>query len=171
MVATATLLTIAAATSIVGAGISAYGMYAQGQSQKKMADYNAKVQENAAIASRQSAEFEANRIRDRARRVQGAQTAAYSKSGLMLSGSAIDVAMDSSIESEMDVLTTLYKGKTSADADFADAAARRAAGSDAASLGMLSGAGTLLGGFAQAGGYLGQANAASAASEYQPKLK
>lgn len=44
-VATATLATAALATAAVGTGISAYGMYQQGQTAKRAGEYNAKLAE------------------------------------------------------------------------------------------------------------------------------
>jgi hypothetical protein len=170
MIATSTALTIAAAVSVAGAGLSAYGMYAQGQSQKKMADYNAKVAENSAIASRQQSEFEATRIRDRARRIQGSQVTAFSKSGLMLSGSAVDVANDSSIQSEIDALTTMYKGNMTGNSYQDEANATRWQGNEASSLGKIGAGATVLGGLSEGAGYLSQASSAKKLSGYQPKI-
>jgi hypothetical protein len=112
-VATSTALIIAAATAVVGAGVSAYGMYQQGQSQKEMAKYNQKIATNNAIASKQQANYDANRIRDRNRRIRSNQATSFLKSGVTLEGSAQDVLYDSSLEGEMDALSAVYKGKVS----------------------------------------------------------
>ena len=58
-VSTTIVLIVAAVAAIASAGVSAYGMYQQGQAQKQIADYNAKVSRNSAIAARQEAEAQA----------------------------------------------------------------------------------------------------------------
>lgn len=153
MVATSTILIALAATAVIGAGVSAYGMYAQGQAQKAIGEYNAKIAENNAIAQRQQAQAEADRIRSRHIRLQGAQETAASKSGLTLSGSVNDVMYDSSIESEMDALTAIYKGQIGANQNIASASLSRFEGDQAAEMGTVGAGATILGGIAQGGSY------------------
>jgi cell division protein FtsL len=157
-VATTTLLIAAAVTAIIGAGVSAYGMYAQGQAQKKMADYNAKIQSQAATSRQQQAAFEADRLRERNRLLAGAQIAGASKSGLDISGSVSDVMNDSAVSGEMNALAAIYKGDVSASQYNASAELSHMQGQAAQEGSYYNAGGTLLSGIGQAGGYWGQAN-------------
>lgn len=156
MVTTTTLLVTAAVLAVVGSGVSAYGMYAQGQSQKKMADYNAQVQNNNAVAARQEASFEADRIRERNTRLRGAQVAAASKSGLAISGSVGDVMYDSALSGELDALTAIYKGDSRSGNYLSQAEMSTYSGNAAVQSSYFNSGGTILGGLGQAGGYAGQ---------------
>lgn len=75
------------------------------------------VYENAAIASMQDAkrarhesQYEADRIRDRNKRLRGAQVVRVAKSGIMLEGSPSDVIYDSAVQGELDALAAEYIG-------------------------------------------------------------
>lgn len=156
--AASTVMAIAAVVAVVGSGISAYGMYQQGQAQKNVANYNAKLQENSAIAARQEAESAAKQIRDRSDRIRGSQVAATSKSGLMLSGSVNDVMYDSAINSELDALTMIYKGQRSAETLHSQSLITSYEGSVAGELGTIGAGATLLTGATQGLGYYGQSS-------------
>lgn len=158
VIGTTTALVISAVSIIVAASISAYGMYAQGQAQKEVGEYNAKIQENNALTARREAEFQAKRIRDQHLRIEGTQVAAASKSGLTISGSVNDVMNDSAQESEMDALVAIYKGQAGADAQTAAARLSRFEGNSAASNATIGAAGTLIGGIGSAGGYWSMRN-------------
>ncbi len=153
MIATSTILAVAAVAAVASAGVSAYGMYQQGKTQEAIGNYNAKVDQNNAIAARQQAEFDAQRIRDRNVRLRGAQTAAASKSGLSISGSVQDVMFDSGTQGELDALTSIYKGSISSNAQVAAARLSTFEGNAAANASYVSAGGTLLGGVANAGQY------------------
>jgi hypothetical protein len=160
-VATSTLLIAAAVTAIIGAGVSAYGMYAQGQAQKKMADYNAKIQGQAATTRRQQAAFEADRLRERNRLLAGAQIAGASKSGLDISGSVSDVMNDSAVSGEMNALAAIYKGEVTANQYNASAELSKAQGDAAVQSSYYNAGSTLLSGIGQAGGYWNQSRTQS----------
>jgi hypothetical protein len=148
-VATSTLATItviASALAVVSSGVAAYSSYYQGQQAKKQADFQAGVAENNAKASRQQAVFDADRLRERNRRLAGSQRTAIAKSGGTFSGSAADVVNDSEIQGELDILTTLYKGNLRSGAYQNDATASRMAGKSARTQGYISAGGSLLGG-------------------------
>lgn len=104
-----TLAIAAIATSVIGAGVSAYGQYQQGQAQRQQAQYQSAVADlnaqtarrNSSLASQNAAYVEAGaakQIDERARRiraVQGAQRAALAANGLLLdSGTAADLTGD-----------------------------------------------------------------------------
>lgn len=168
--AASSVMAIAAVVSIAAAGLSAYGMYEQGQAQKRVAEYNAKLQENSAIAARQEAEASARQIRDRADRIRGAQIVGASKSGLMLSGSVNDVMYDSAINSELDALTVIYKGERSAQTLRAQGAITRYEGETAGQLGTIGAGATLLSGATQSLGYWSQSTSMRKLNNAQPRL-
>lgn len=152
-VATTVVLIVAAVAAIASASVSAYGMYQQGQAQKQIADYNAKVAKNGAVAARQEAEAQASLIRTRNLRIRGASEAAASKSGVTLSGSVSDVLNDSAIQGEMDALTSIYKGYRGAQSGLAQAELDRYQGREAGSIAGYGATSTLIGGFAQGASY------------------
>ena len=153
-VTTATLAAVAAVAAVVGTAVTTVGMYEQGQAQKKVANYNAKIAENAAIGKRYQAEAQAAAIRDRSRRLRGSQITSLSKSGLTLSGSANDVMYDSALAAEEDVLTSLYSGKIGADNLNAQARLSKFEGKQAVKNSYYGMASTVLSGVSDAaGGY------------------
>ena len=162
MIATSTILAISAAVAVVGAGVSAYGMYAQGQAQKQMADYNAKVQQNNAAMKMQQGQYEAGLIAQRNRRLRGAQAAASGKAGVDVSGSVSDVMYDSALQGEVNRLSAIYKGQIGSDESASAASLSRASGESAVSQSYWGAAGTLLSGAGQGLGYVGMSKYAQA---------
>jgi hypothetical protein len=145
--ATATVLAVAAiAASAAGAGAAAYGQYQQGKAQESAAKFNAAVQQNNALASKQQAQYEADRIRKRNLHLRGAQNAAIAKSGIDVSGSASDVIYDSAMQGEMDALAALYTGKVRSNAEASGAMLSRLSGENARTSSYYSMAGSILGG-------------------------
>ena len=146
------------AASAIGAGVSAYGSYKQGQIAKDEANYNAAVSKNNAISSMQDAESsavagsaEAARIRSRTRRNADSQIAAAAGSGLQVSGSVNDVLLDSYIQGETDALLADYQGRAGAHRSgaeagnfFNQASQQKRAGKNAARTGKLNAFSTIL---------------------------
>jgi hypothetical protein len=155
-IATSTIAAIAAIAAVAGTAVTVVGMQQQGQAQKKVANYNAKIAENAAISKRYEAEAQANKIRERAKRIRSTQITNYSKSGVTLSGSVNDVMYDSSLAAENDVLISLYEGKTASSNLHSQAALSRFEGKQAVINANYGSAGTLLSGVAEAGSYYNQ---------------
>jgi len=168
-VATAAAI-VAAVVAVVGTAVSAVGMYQQGKAQEKVANYNAKIAENAAISQRYQAEAQASRIRDRAKRLKGAQISSASKSGITLSGSANDVMYDSALAAENDVLTSLYQGKTGADSSMAQASLARFEGNQARSNSYYGISSTILSGVTESAGYANDYSQAKQKASAQPKI-
>jgi hypothetical protein len=112
-VTTTTLLVAAIVVAVVAAGAGSYSAYASAQAQKDAANYNQAVAKNNAATAANQAQYAADRVRERNRRMLGEQRAAMLKSGVTLSGSGQDVAFDSSVQGEMDVLSAIYTGKIS----------------------------------------------------------
>lgn len=150
--AASTVAIVMGVVAAAGAATSAVGAYSAGQ-QKEAADkYNAQVSENNAAMLQQQAAAESERVKDRGRRIMASQRAALSAAGVDIdSGSSVDLGYDSSIQSELDRLTTLYRGNIGATSESAQAGLYRQSARDARIGGALGAGGTLLGGLAQAG--------------------
>jgi hypothetical protein len=145
--------------AVIAAIASAVGQKAQADSQNAAARYNTAVNKNNAETAAQQTQFDAEQIRDRNKRVLGAQRAAYSASGVDPdSATAIDVRNDSAQQGEMDALIAIYTGQTSANANIARARLNELEGKNAQSAGRWGVATSLLGGATQAAGYASKAS-------------
>lgn len=125
-------MVVGAGAAIVGTGISAYGMIQQGKTtaaqmelQSRIAqddaNYQAKLDENnavragyAAIQEQQQADREIDSLRETRLRTLGSQRAALGKSGLTISGSAVDVMTDTSLQIEKEIQLARYRGQVGA---------------------------------------------------------
>lgn len=153
VVTSTVIAAVAVVASLAAAGVGAYASYQQGQMQKKAADYNAAVQRNNALIAQQQAQFDANRVRERNRRLAGAQAAGYAKSGTAInSGSALDVQYDSSMQGELDALTTIYRGNIKGYGSRNEATYLTAAGKNAETMANYNAGATLLSGAGSAAG-------------------
>ena len=94
--------------SLVGAGVSAYSQIYQGRAAAAGLEAQAKFNERQAAIERQAGAFEADRARDRARRLQGSQVANFAASGVQIDGSPGNIIDDSAAEAELDVQSILY---------------------------------------------------------------
>lgn len=97
----ASALIPAIATSAAGKLLSAAG---GGQA----AAYNAKVADQNAALARQQGEIEAQQLLRQGRKAVGSMRAAYGASGVSMSGSALDVLMDTEQQVTLDALTAKY---------------------------------------------------------------
>ena len=105
----ATYAAIAAATSVVGAGVSAISSVQQGKSAQNLANYNAQIAQNDAIAARQKAEFDARAQERQARLFAGTQRASMAATGGELLDMQ-DVVDMSAEEAELENLAIRYGG-------------------------------------------------------------
>lgn len=110
----------------------------------------AKQLKSEAVRTEKEAQWAANRIRSRARRLAGTQRARFAAAGVGLSGSAVDVQADSAWQSEVDAMTTLYKGNIAAAGLRTNASAAKRSGVSALISGSFSGAGSVIGGMGTA---------------------
>ena len=115
------MATAALIVASAGTAMSAYGQYRQGQAQAQAQDYNAQVNRNNqqisemnARQAEQAASYKENMQRDRAQRLAGAQEAKFAKSGVLMSGSPLDLMADQAMQSEMDALALRYEGDVNA---------------------------------------------------------
>lgn len=108
---------VAAIATVIGAGISAYSAYAQGQAQSRMAAYNALIaRQNAELASeqieiaRKEKEITEARQRREAERKIAAQKPLWAKAGVTMEGTPLIVEAESLTEAELDALAIRYAG-------------------------------------------------------------
>lgn len=149
-----TIAYIAAATSAVGAGVSAYGQYQQGKSQEKLANYNAQVQEANAANRERDGRAMANAQRRQNEKLKARQRTVSAKSGVTGAGSPLAVAAQQAGEMEMQALDIERNAANAALADRQQATLDRAGGK-AAKRGALWAAGaTILQGAGDAAGSL-----------------
>lgn len=162
LIATSTIVIAAAVIAAASAAAGTYSTVRQGQFQEKAAKYNAKVAENNAKLAQFQAQSDADRLRDRNRRLAAKQRAAFAKSGVsIVEGSAYDVQYDSAIQGELDALMVLYRGRTEGSGYRSAAAYNRAVGRNAGAMTPVNAAATGLGGLANAGAlYVGGQSAA-----------
>jgi hypothetical protein len=109
VIATAVVVAIV----VLAAAAAGYSAYASNEAQQRSAKFNAAVARNNATTAAQQAAYDADRVRDRNRRALAQQRTAIFKSGGDLTGSGADLAMDSSIQGELDALSSLYQGRIS----------------------------------------------------------
>lgn len=109
---TATALAlVGVAASLAGTGVAVAGSLEQAAAAKKAGKYNQAVAANNAQAAADQARFESDRIRKRNMVILSRQKAAIAKSGILDTGSTLDVFMDSAVEGELDALAALYSGQ------------------------------------------------------------
>ena len=89
----------------------AFGAYQQGKAQKEAAEYNAAVARQEKEAIRRSADIDIQRQKKYARSYKARQEALYSKAGVTLSGSPLEVISDTAAEFEYDQMITDYNAK------------------------------------------------------------
>jgi hypothetical protein len=101
---------ISAATAVIGAGVSAVSSMQQGKSAQNLANYNAQIAQNDAIAARQKAEFDARAQERQAKLFAGTQRASMAGTGgeLLDMGDVIDMSAE---EAELENLAIRYGGE------------------------------------------------------------
>lgn len=115
--------------AVLGLGtVAALGSVAQGQQQKKLMDYNARVAENEGIAARQAAEYEETRQRRESERFKSTMRARIAGSGVVAEGSPLLALAETAEQSELDALTIRRSGTAAAARANAQAAADRYTG-------------------------------------------
>jgi hypothetical protein len=105
-------------TAVIGAGISAYGSYREGQDAKEASLYNANVArtnaEMNATMIEQSGALDASRQRKSISRLIGTQKAGFAGAGVELTGSPLDVMINTAAEGELDAQIIEHNTKASA---------------------------------------------------------
>ncbi len=134
------------ALMIASAAIAAYGAIQQGQANKAAAKYNAAVNEQNAVLSRQEANDAAMQA-DRERYMRlGSIRAAAGKSGVQAQGSVLDVIGDAASQSELQRQQIIYRGELKARGYNNTATLDEFSGSQAQTAGYLKAGSALLSG-------------------------
>lgn len=106
---------IAIALAAASAVVTAAGAIQQGEASRKMANYQAAIAENNAVAARQEAEFQERQHREKARQILSAQRARAAKGGVLTEeGSPLLFNVDTSEGSEIDALNIRRRGEMQA---------------------------------------------------------
>ncbi len=119
---------VAAISAGLAAAVGAVGAISQSRAAANVADYNAKVAENDAIAVRQASQFEEQRVRERNQRLMASQKAAFGAAGVRAEGSPLMVLQSTAEDAEIDALAVRYSGSIQEARAKSEAAAARADG-------------------------------------------
>lgn len=130
----------------IGDIIGGVGSLQQGKEEKALGEYNAKVYEEQAKSSRKSQEILEVQKRKIIKSRIGEQTAQYAAGGIKMSGSPLEVALDSYTNGEFDIAVDRYNSEVSARAFESQAAQSREAGKRAAKKSKINAAGSFLSG-------------------------
>jgi hypothetical protein len=148
-----TVAIAAAATSLVGTGISVYGQLQAGKAANALANYNANQEQINAQAAMRDADVRANAIRERNRLTEARQRAAYGASGVTGdTGSPLQVEMWTHQQNEMHALEVERQGTIEAGKDLQTADIDRIEGKNALTASRIGAAGTLIKGIGSAAG-------------------
>lgn len=135
---------------LASTAISAYSAVATASAQEDSARFNQAVAKNDAIAAQEQSQYEADRIRDRNRRVMASQRSAMLRNGGLLTGSNDDVMFDTAVQGELDVAAEIYKGNVATGAAKSRAQLYGMQASSAGTAGLLGMGSSILGGALQA---------------------
>lgn len=142
---------VAATSSLVGTGISAYGQYQQGKAQDAMAKYNAKLSEQQAEQEGVVSAENARRQREMNRRRIGQIRASLAGSGISLTeGSYLDAIGQTSSELELSTLDQINQSRRRQEAYLNQATMQRWQGAQARFAGKLAATSTLFKGLSKA---------------------
>jgi len=145
--AAASGLSTAQMVGLASAAVSAASSYQQAQTQKAVAENNAKAAETKAQADERQGELNAQKVQEQASQLAGTQRATMAARGLDLgAGTPADIINQTSFFSQQDAATARYNGQMNAWADRQQGAGFSAQASgygSAANLSLLAGAGTV----------------------------
>lgn len=106
---------VIAVAAVAGTATSVYGSIQQGRAQEQAAEYNAAVARNQAAIENARSKSEAQMIREKTRRIAGAQRAALAASGQELtSGTALELQQETAAQGELDYRRALWGGDVNA---------------------------------------------------------
>lgn len=145
---------VAVALTVVSAAVSATAAIQQGQAQKNAAEYNAKVQEQAAHDALQRGSDEAAANQDRTRRLIATQRAGFGASGLDISsGSPLDILTETAGLGKLDSLRLINNAQREGQGLMAQSEITKYQGDQAQTAGYMNAAATILG--SASNGYFG----------------
>ena len=134
------LVILGIASLLVSAGATVYSA----QERKKTAAYTAKLAEEAGEESMAMAGIEAERHRDKIRRLKATQRASYAKSGVTMEGSPLEVLADTQAQADLQEMIIRHGGQVEANAYERKGMFARRAGRSAETAGYISAGSSLL---------------------------
>jgi hypothetical protein len=99
-----------AAISMITTVASAVGSLSKGQSAGQSGDYNSAIQDNAAIAAQQKAEYDAGVLRKKGDTQRAIARVGYGKGGVAIEGTPLLFLADSAEQNELDAQALIYGG-------------------------------------------------------------
>jgi hypothetical protein len=147
-----TLLALAVGTAAAGAGLSAFGQLQAGKAEQDAAEFNAKIQEDDAVAAERKAKYDEEIHRERVKQFISQQRAAIGKSGVQIEGSPLLATIDAAEKGEMDALAIRHGGQVSANRFRSQAQLSRLQGQQARKASKIKAGSTLLTGASRAFG-------------------
>lgn len=141
-----------------GTMVSAAGQIQAGRSAQAMADYNAQVDRNNATAAKQSAKYDADRMRENTRKLLSTQRARFAKGGVAFEGTPLLVMEQTARDAAMDASAIEYEGAVKAGGYESAATMSQYEGRTARQASTTRAFSTLLTGGAQVLGQSGYAN-------------
>lgn len=136
----------------LGAGLGAYGKIQGGRNERRIAEYNAQLMEQRAVASEQAQDIEREMMTDRARKLKAEQTAGMAKSGAMLSsGTPLMVLAEQSADMQRDITQQQRNRMIEQQQLRSQGEMLKYQGKLASRAGLIGGAASILGGAGQIG--------------------
>ena len=105
------------------------GNMASAKAARQVGEYNAKVAENEKILVQRATRQQEANLRKNAERLQGTQRVATAKSGIQMSGSALEALRDTFFNTELDAIGIRYAGTIQEAAKINEAAMARTSAS------------------------------------------
>lgn len=96
---------------LIGSAYSAYSQYQAGKSQEGMADYNAQIARNNAIASQQKAEADADSAKYEQKKHKARVRASYAKAGIQMAGTSLLVMAEQAGDMALDLANIRRQGE------------------------------------------------------------
>lgn len=147
--------TVLAAAAVASAAIGATAAYSQGQSQKNMAEYNAKMAQYQAQREQEAAADRAQRYQKEAQRRLSSMRAGYLASGVSMEGTPLLTLMESAQEAAKDEVRIKRQGDMVSWGLLSEANLSKMRGKSAYTQGVMGAGSSLLGGAARAYGLYG----------------
>ena len=105
------------------------GNMASAKAARQMGEYNAKVAENERVLVQRATRQKEKNLRKQSERLVGTQRVAVAKSGIQMSGSALQALADTYFSTEMDAINIRYAGSIEEASKINEAAMARASAS------------------------------------------
>lgn len=137
---------IMVAAALISGGVSAYGQYQAGKQQARIANFNAAIAENNAVAAKQWASYNEDRYREQAKFQRARMISAYLKNGVSLEAGTTPMLVleEQLVQDELEALSIRRGGEGEAGRYRSSAAMSRLEGSAAQTASYYGAGSTLL---------------------------